>query len=100
MEIIDAPTNLGFGPGANLGLRFPWAAPTRATGCSWPPPRRAGGRGHDRDVLAAAAAVPTAGLCCGDVGDSMVPVIDPYFGGMVVPGGDRPGWEPVDYPAP
>ena len=43
-----------------------------------------------------------AGLMCADVGDAMVPVIDPYFGGMIVPmGGERPTrsrWESVDYP--
>ncbi|MCZ7629549.1 MAG: hypothetical protein M5U19_11070 [Microthrixaceae bacterium] len=48
-------------------------------------------------MLAAVLQVPAAGLCCGDVGDGMVPVFDPYFGGMVVPGGQEAGWEPVDY---
>lgn len=98
VEIIDAPTNLGFGPGANLGLR---AFLERTDEGDWvflAPHDVQVAEDTIETILAAAAAVPTAGLCCGDVGDSMVPVIDPYFGGMVVPGGDRPGWEPVDYP--
>ena len=37
-------------------------------------------------MLEAAAREPMAGLMCADVGDAMTPVIDPYFGGMTVPG--------------
>lgn len=98
VEILDAPQNLGFGAGANLGLE-----------------RFLGDRGdgswvflvpHDVEVAAGAMAaildavevVPMAGLCCGDVGDGMAPVFDAYFGGMVVAGGGETGWEAVDYP--
>jgi GT2 family glycosyltransferase len=53
-------------------------------------------------MLDATNAEPMAGLMCADVGDGMVPVIDPYFGGMAVaaPPDDRPlpRWETVDYP--
>jgi len=98
IEVIDAAENLGFGPGANLGLRRFLERPDDGEWVALMP--------HDVDLpaatlpqmLARASAVPTAGLCCADVGDGMVPVIDPYFGGMVVPGGDAPGWESVDYP--
>ncbi len=98
VELLEASRNLGFGPGANVGLERFLGRPDDGEWVVVAP--------HDVDVpattlsamLDAAAAVPTAGLCCADVGDSMVPVIDPYFGGMVVPGGEHPGWEPVDYP--
>lgn len=98
VEIIDAPQNLGFGAGANLGID------------------RFAGDPHDGDwvflaphdvelepctletILDTIEQVPMAGLCCGDVGDGMAPVFDPYFGGMVLPGGNQAGWEPVDYP--
>lgn len=98
VEILDAPLNLGFGPGANLGLERFLANPEDGDWVFVAP--------HDIEVAAttiermlrAASQVPTAGLCCGDVGDGMVPVFDPYFGGMVVPGGSDCGWEPVDYP--
>jgi GT2 family glycosyltransferase len=57
-------------------------------------------------MLDAAGAEPMAGLMCADVGDGMVPVIDPYFGGMAVLAPDPvapdspelPRWETVDYP--
>lgn len=98
LEVVDAGANLGFGPGANVGLRRFLGRPDDGEWVVLVP--------HDVEVppgtlpamLDAAAAVPTAGLCCADVGDGMAPVIDPYFGGMVVPGGRAPGWEPVDYP--
>lgn len=107
VEVLDAPANLGFGPGANLGLQkyLSDAARSGATPseelCEW-----AFVMPHDvelrRDTLEvlldAAAAVPNAGLCCADVGDGTVPVFDAYFGGMVVPGATEQGWEPVDYP--
>lgn len=98
VEILDAPQNLGFGPGANVGLERFLGDPMDGEWVFLAP--------HDVEVdtntletmLTAVAQVPTAGLCCGDVGDGMVPVFDPYFGGMVVAGGERVGWEPVDYP--
>lgn len=97
VEILDAPENLGFGPGANIGLVRFLGDPKDGEWVFLVP--------HDVEVgattlemmLAAASQVPAAGLCCGDVGDGMVPVFDPYFGGMVVPGGELDGWEPVDY---
>lgn len=98
LEVLDASGNLGFGPGANLGLRRFLERPDDGEWVALMP--------HDvglpvetlPGMLATASAVPTAGLCCADVGDGMAPVIDPYFGGMVVPGGTVPGWEPVDFP--
>lgn len=98
VEVLDCPTNLGFGPGANIGLERFLADHDGGEWVALVP--------HDVQVapetlesmLAAAREVPNAGLCCADVGDAMVPVIDPYFGGMVVPGEVAPGWEEVDYP--
>lgn len=98
VEVIETGRNTGFGPGANVGLR---RFLERASDGDWvfvAP--------HDvqvapdtlEQILVAASEIPAAGLCCGDVGDAMVPVIDPYFGGMTVPGGGERGWEQVDYP--
>ncbi|MCP4436171.1 MAG: glycosyltransferase [Actinomycetia bacterium] len=97
-EIVDAGSNLGFGPGANLGLRRFLERPGDGEWVALVPHDVEVGRETFELMLDAAGAVPTAGLCCADVGDAMVPVIDPYFGGMTVPGGNEPGWEPVDYP--
>ncbi len=102
VTVVETGRNLGFGPGANVGLRRFLAD---------------GGDGewvvvspHDVDpapnclgeMLRLASVEPMAGLMCADVGDAMTPVIDPYFGGMVVPSQlsatDTARWEDVDYP--
>ncbi len=98
VEIIDAPQNLGFGPGANLGLTRFLGDPADGEWAFLVPHDVELQRETLEQMLGAAGAVPTAGLCCADVGDGMSPVFDPYFGGMVVPGAPDPGWEPVDYP--
>lgn len=97
VEILDAPENLGFGPGANIGLERFLGDPTDGEWVFVVPHDVELGATTLELMLTAASQVPSAGLCCGDVGDGMVPVFDPYFGGMVVPGGEMDGWEPVDY---
>ncbi|MCO5317512.1 MAG: glycosyltransferase [Microthrixaceae bacterium] len=98
VEVLEAPENLGFGPGANLGLQRFLYDPSDGDWVFVAPHDIEVAPGTLARVLDAASTVANAGLCCADVGDAMVPVFDPYFGGMVVPGGDEPGWEPVDYP--
>ncbi len=104
VELVESERNSGFGPGANIGLRRFLGRPDDGEWVALAP--------HDVDphpgclaaLLRAAADEPLAGLMCADVGDGMVPVIDPYFGGMVVPAGEEPPadggtrWEAVDYP--
>jgi len=98
VELVEVGHNSGFGPGANVGLRRFLDRHDDGDWVALAP--------HDVDpfpgtlaaMLDAAADEPMAGLMCADVGDAMSPVIDPYFGGMIVPGGTGPGWEPVDYP--
>ncbi|HTO00545.1 MAG TPA: glycosyltransferase family 2 protein [Microthrixaceae bacterium] len=102
VTLVETGKNLGFGPGANVGLRRFLAD---ANDGEWvvvaphdvsPAPDCLGG------MLKAADPEPMAGLMCADVGDGMTPVIDPYFGGMVVPAAQPisvgPMWEEVDYP--
>lgn len=108
VDLLETGRNLGFGPGANAGLARLMADPDSGPWFAIAP--------HDVDpahdcielMLRAAASHPMAGLMCADVGDDMVPVIDPYFGGMTIPAdpmGDpaigeqgRGRWEHVDYP--
>lgn len=105
VEIIDRSDNGGFGGGANAGLQRwlddPDPAPGSNATAEWAllcP--------HDVSMapdciellLAAAAAEPMAGLACADVGDGHIPYIDPYFGGITMPGSPEPGWQPADYP--
>jgi GT2 family glycosyltransferase len=98
VEILDAPQNLGFGPGANIGLERFLGDQKDGEWVFLVPHDVAVGATTLEKMLSAVAQIPTAGLCCGDVGDGMAPAFDPYFGGMVVPGGEREGWEPADYP--
>lgn len=97
IEVLDAPQNLGFGPGANIGIERFLGDPDDGEWVFVVPHDVELGPTTLETMLSAASQVPAAGLCCGDVGDGMVPVFDPYFGGMVVPGGHADGWEPVDY---
>lgn len=102
VELVELGENRGFGPGANAGLRRFLERPDDGEWVALAP--------HDVEpdpdclpaMLAAASAEPMAGLLCADVGDGMSPVIDPYFGGMVVPAQELPAplprWEDVDYP--
>lgn len=107
VEIIDHDRNGGFSGGANVGLRRWLDDRGGAVGGN------ARGRGewvllcpHDvalepdcvELLLDAAAAEPMAGLACADVGDGQIPYIDPYFGGITLPGSPEPGWQPADYP--
>lgn len=106
VELVEVDHNAGFGPGANVGLRRFLDRADDGEWCVLAP--------HDVDpfpgcltaMLDAAQDEPMAGLMCADVGDAMVPVIDPYFGGMAVLPTEpipadvatSPRWETVDYP--
>jgi N-acetylglucosaminyl-diphospho-decaprenol L-rhamnosyltransferase len=122
-EVVDAGANLGFGPGANVGLRRFLADAGAGEWVAVAP--------HDAlpapDCIEAMTTVladrPATGLACADVGDGHVPIVDPYFGGMMVPVARdtvpwavapaaaaappvdappvrevEPRWEPVGYP--
>lgn len=103
--VVDAGANLGFGPGANVGLRRFLDDPAAGEWVAVAP--------HDAlpapDCLAAMLTVlrdrPATGLASADVGDGHVPIVDPYFGGMSVPapasgfaGEQGSRWEPAGYP--
>jgi len=85
VAVVDAGANLGFGPGANVGLHRFLADPSAGEWVVVAP--------HDAlpapDCLELMTAVladrPATGLACADVGDGHVPIVDPYFGGMMVP---------------
>ncbi len=104
VEVLTQPSNTGFGPGANAGLQAFLDRPGDGAWVALCPHDVEPFAGCLRALLDAAAAEPLAGLMCADVGDGMVPVIDPYFGGMTVPAAGAPPargewrWENVDYP--
>ena len=107
IELLEAGENLGFGPGANFGLRHWLASCNTDEDTEWvalAPHDAAPAVDCLERMGAALDARPGAALACADVGDGSIPVFDPYFGGMVtVPGpaatpADPDGWEDVDYP--
>jgi len=100
VEVVELPTNRGFGPGANAGFRHLLAHP-RAGDRDW-----IGLAPHDAEpapdclarMLAAVDERPRSGLACADFGDGATPVVDPYFGGILAPATVAEGWEPAGHP--
>lgn len=96
--LVEAGSNLGFGPAANLGLRAFLADPAAGEWCAVAP--------HDAlpqpGCLAALVGVSSrrhrGGLACADYGDGLTPRVDPYFGGIPGPATVTEGWEPADHP--
>ncbi|MCM3882251.1 glycosyltransferase [Frankia sp. R82] len=98
VTVVLAGSNLGFGPAANIGYRRFLADPDAGEWVVLAP--------HDAlpeptclsNVLSVLAQHSRAGLACADVGDGATPVVDPYFGGILVPARTGEGWEPVGHP--
>jgi GT2 family glycosyltransferase len=98
VELIEAGENLGFGPGANVGLRT-WLERGSTEWCLLAPHDAEPAPGCLEMLAAAVASDPMAGLACADVGDGQTPMLDPYFGGITrAAGSTTSGWEPADYP--
>lgn len=95
--VVRMGGNGGFGPSANAGWRA--ALADGATGWIGLCP-------HDaivdpdaiERILDAVRDRPAAGLACGDFGDAATPVVDPYFGAILVPATTEHGWDPAHYP--
>ena len=107
VEIVALGSNRGFGPAANVGLRrwletstTDWAAV--AAHDALPEP------GCLRHVLEAVATRPRAGLASAVYGErnvgfwlartDMKPVVDRYFGGILVAAERTTGWEDAGHP--
>jgi GT2 family glycosyltransferase len=89
--------NLGFGPGANVGLRH-WLDSGAGEWVALCPHDALPAPDCIEGLLHAIAPRPRAGLASADVGDGLSPVVDRYFGTLFRPGAVTEGWEPVDYP--
>lgn len=98
VEVLDAGANLGFGPGANVGLRRFLADPTDGEWVAVAPHDALPSPDCLRRLLDAVAGRPGAGLACADYGDGATPIVDPYFGGIPGPLTVGEGWEPAGYP--
>lgn len=96
-DVVRMGRNGGFGPSANAG----WRRFLAAHEGEW-----VGLAPHD--ALPAPDAVerirreverrPRAGFASGDYGDGCTPVVDPYFGSILVPATVDEGWDPSGYP--
>jgi N-acetylglucosaminyl-diphospho-decaprenol L-rhamnosyltransferase len=97
-DLVDAGANIGFGPGANVGLRRFLADPDDGEWVAVAPHDALPAPDCLRRLLDVLAERPEAGLACADYGDGATPVVDPYFGGIPGPLTVDEGWEPAGYP--
>ncbi len=97
VTVIRAGTNLGFGPGANLGLRR-WLRHHDSEWVAITPHDALPDADTIERILAAVAHRPEIGLLCADVGDGVSPIIDPYLGTIDAPPAGTEGLEIVGYP--
>lgn len=89
--------NTGFGPAANVGLR----AGLRRQRCEYlvvAPHDALPAPDCLERMVSELTDRPKVGLACADLGDAATPIVDPYFGGILVPARVAEGWEPCDYP--
>lgn len=98
--ILPSPTNLGFGPGANLALRA-WLADAAAG--EWvavAPHDAVPGPGCLARLLEEASTHPDAAFVSAEFGPGFdhVPAVDIAIGGYYRPATRGTGWEDVDYP--
>ena len=96
-EYLAFAANLGFGPGANVGLRR-WLEAGEGDWVGLCPHDAFPAPDCVATMLAAVAPRRRAGLASADVGDGLSAVVDRYFGPLFRPAAVEVGWEPVDYP--
>ncbi len=97
VEVVSSAVNLGFGPGANVGLRR-WL---RTGDGEWvvvaPHDARPEPDTLER-LLEAVSGQDRVGLVSADVGDGERPLVDPFLGAIGAPQEVAEGFEPGDYP--
>jgi N-acetylglucosaminyl-diphospho-decaprenol L-rhamnosyltransferase len=99
VEIIDAFGNVGFGPGANLGLRR-WLGAGRGEWVGVAPHDAEPAAGCVARLIAEVTDRSDAGLVSAEFGPAfaLVPVYDHVLGGYYRAAVRGVGWEDVDYP--
>lgn len=96
--LLEQDTNLGWGPGLNVGLRRWLDDPDGGEWCGVAPHDALVADGCLLAMLEHGRRRPRAGLISADVGDGMTTVIDPFFGPVIRPASVAEGWEAMDYP--
>lgn len=99
VEVLDAGGNIGFGPGANLGLRR-WLDGGSGEWVGVAPHDARPAPGCVARLLDQVASRPDAGLVSAEYGEGfdLVPAVDKVMGGYYRPAQRGSGWEEVDYP--
>lgn len=98
-QIVLAGSNVGFGPGANLGLRAWLDAPDAEPWAVIAPHDAAPMPGCVSRLVAALATRPRGAMACAEYGpgEDFRPTVDKFFGGSFVAAPRGEGWETVDY---
>ncbi len=97
VEVIETDANLGFGPGANVGLRR-WLRSGRGEWVAVTPHDSGPSGDAIATILEAVGALPDVGLVSADVGDGFRPIIDPFLGAIDATPDTESGFDPSDYP--
>jgi GT2 family glycosyltransferase len=97
IPVLELGANRGFGPAANVGLRH-WLEEGRHQIVVVSPHDALPEANCLERMVAMLAVRPRIGLACADLGDASTPIVDPYFGGILIPSSIAEGWEPIDYP--
>jgi GT2 family glycosyltransferase len=96
-EVIRIGHNAGFGGAANAGMRH-WLDRGAGEWVAVAPHDALPADGCLRRLLAAASARPRAGLASAEYGEPGKPVVDRYFGGILVERQRDDGWEDAGHP--
>ena len=96
-RLIEAGSNLGFGPGANVGLRH-WLAHGTGEWAAITPHDAVPDPDTLERIMDAVADRPGVGLVSADVGDGARPIIQPYLGTIEAPPEVEVGFDRSDYP--
>lgn len=96
-EVIRTGHNLGFGPGANVGLRR-FLADGAGEWVALAPHDAVPDPDTIEKMLHEVAGRPSVGLMSADVGDGKRPVIQPYLGTIDAEPTVSVGFDPADYP--
>ena len=106
VSVVEVGANLGFGPGANVGLdRWLEGSDGHPTGevCLLAPHDARPAEGTVVRLVDELLSRPGAGLACADVGDGETPRVQPWLGPIGEPAsspsnGHGVRWDPADYP--
>ena len=96
-DVVVLEANCGFGPGANVGLRR-WLSAGEGDWVAVVPHDAILEQGCLSRLLDAVESRPRAGLASAVFDDATKPVVDRYFGGILIDAERTVGWEAAGHP--